>query len=248
MKSKVQNPVIQNSVIQNSVTASFKEPVDKDEAQKFAEAIRESWHEQATAFNRSVLLMLGLVALFALLIVGKPGQVVVFGVTIKDVRWLLLSIPPLVAYLYLDNVITACRWGYYETAHKSVMEVVNPELVATGLYSLVGPRSLSAAGAGVIPEKLRTSLSYGSVTEFALAFMGVVAMGLVPFTFQVLAYYQLFLKYGKNGVLWIYLSLGLTSILWACSFFIWVTSYGLDHLQSMPKDFKRIPQDFRRNR
>ena len=241
MKSKVQDSVIQNSVI-----VSFKEPVDKDEAQRFAEAIRESWREQATAFNRSVLLMLGLVALFALLIGGKPGQVVVFGVTLKDVTWLLLSIPPLVAYLYLDNVITACRWGYYENAHRSVMKVMNPELVATGLDSLMGPRSLSAAGAGVIPEKLRISLSYGSVTEFALALMGVVAMGLVPLGFQVVAYYLLFLNYGKNGVLWISLSLGLTSILWVCSFFIWVTSYGLDHLQSIPKDFKRIPQDFRR--
>ena len=204
-----------------------------------------SWREQAAAFNRTVLLMLGLVALFSLLIVGKAGQVVVFGITVKDPRWLLISVPPLVAYLYLDAVITACRWGYCATAHESVMEVVNPELVATGVYSLMGPRGLSAAGAGVIPENLRSSLSYGRVTEFALALMGVVAMGFVPLAFQLVAYFELYHKYGKSGALWISLSLGLTIILMACSCSIWVTSYGLNHLRGIPRDFKGIPQDFR---
>jgi hypothetical protein len=226
--------------IQDSVTASFKKGDDDDEAQKFAEAIRESWREQATAFNRSVLLMLGLVALFVLSVNGT--QFTFLGVTLKDTKWLQISIPTLVAYQYLDAVITACRWGYYETAHRTVVAIINPTLVDTGLDSLMGPRSLSVAGAGVIPEKLRKSLPYGRVTELALALMGLVAMGLVPVGFQIVAYYQLISRYKSQGNIlpWIILGLGLTSILMLCSLFIWVTSYGWEHLKGIHQDFKSI--------
>jgi hypothetical protein len=55
-----------------------------------------------------------------------------------------------------DHDYRAVRAGDLD-AHRSVMRIMNPELGATGLDSLMGPRSLSATGAGAIPEKLRRS-------------------------------------------------------------------------------------------
>jgi hypothetical protein len=220
---------IPNTKIPESVMTSFKLPEDKDEMQSFAEAIRISWREQATAFNRSVLFMLAFVAVFVLLTGTQLKQFAIFGFAFANTSLLQILIPPLVAYLHLDAVITSCRWDYYADVHHSVMGKLNPKLTNTGLDRFMSPRSSSVAGAGTIPE-LWTKLPYGPRTEIALAFMGLFAMGAVPLTFQVFAYYRLIGKYGHDPLTWI--SLGLSIILMTCSFSLWY-HYGKQHTQSI---------------
>jgi hypothetical protein len=223
MKTEIPN------TIRDSVMKSFKLPEDKDEMQNFAEAVRVSWREQATAHNRSVFLMLAFVALFALLTATQQTQFAFLGFTFANTSLIQILIPPLVAYLYLDAVVTSCRWEYYENVHRSVMEKINPELFKTGLDRFMGPRSSSVSGAGVIPELWRT-VPYGPETEMALAFMGLFALGAVPLAFQVLAYIRLIDKYGYNPLTWV--SLALSTILMARSISLWA-HYGKQHAQSI---------------
>jgi hypothetical protein len=222
-------------IIRDSVMKSFKLPEDKDAMQNFAEAIRVSMREQATAHNRSVFLMLAFVALFALLTATKQTQFAFLGFTFANTSLLQILIPPLVAYLYLDAVVTSCRWQYYENVHRSVMEKINPELFKTGLDRFMGPRSSSVSGAGAIPELWRT-IPYGPGTEMALAFMGLFAMGVLPAAFLGLAYSWLVGKYHDNPLTWV--SLGLSIILWTGAFLLWF-HYGRDHWKSIWSWFHR---------
>lgn len=217
------------NTIRDSVMTSFKLPEDQDEMQNFAEAIRVSWREQATAHNRSVFLMLAFIALFALLAGTRLQQFTLLGFAFANTSLLQILIPPLVAYLYLDAVVTSCRWEYYENVHRSVMEKINPELFKTGLDRFMGPRSSSVSGAGAFPELWKT-LPYGPETEITLAFMGLFAMGAVPFVFQVLAYIRLINNYGHNPLTWI--TLALSIILMTRSISLWA-HYGKQHAQSI---------------
>jgi hypothetical protein len=219
---------IPNTKILDSVMASFERD-GQDEMQKFADAIRESWREQATAFNRSVPLMLSLAAVFALLTGVEQKQVGFLGLTVENTWLLQILIPPLVAYLYLDAVITARRGDYYAEIHYWVMRKLNPKLAETGLERFMGPRFLSVAGAGTVP-KLWKALPYGPGTEIALSLMGLFAMGAVPAAFLGFAYYWLVGKYGDKPLTWV--SLGLSIILWACAFLLWF-HYGKDKWQSI---------------
>ena len=220
--------------IQESVIASFERD-DQDGMQKFVEAIRVSWREQAMAFNRSVLLMLSLVAVFALLTGAELKQVALLGITVGNTSLLQILIPPLVVYLYLDAVITTCRGDYYADIHDQVMEKLNPKLAETGLDRFMGPRFLSVAGAGTIP-KLWEALPYGPDTEIALSLMGLFAMGVVPAAFLGLAYYWLVGRYEDKPLTWV--SLGLSIILWTCAIWLWF-HYGRDHWKSIWSWFRR---------
>jgi hypothetical protein len=219
---------IPNTKIQESVMASFERD-DHDEMQKFAETIRESWREQATAFNRSVLLMLSLVAVFALLTGPEQKQATLLGITLANTWLLQILMPLLVAYLYLDAVITSRRGDYYADIHYWVMRKLNPKLAETGLESFMGPRFLSVVEAGTIP-KLWKVLPYGPGTEIALSLMGLFAMGAVPAAFLGFAYYWLVGRYEDKPLTWV--SLGLSIILWACAFLLWF-HYGKNKWESI---------------
>jgi len=232
---------IPNTKIQESVMASF-ERGSQDEMQKFADVIRVSWREQATAFNRSVLLMLTFVAAFVLLTGTELKQFAFLGFTFANTSLLQILIPPLVAYLYLDAVITTCRGDYYAEIHYLVMEKLNPKLAETGLDSFMGPRFLSVAGAGTIP-KLWRALPYGPGTEIALSLMGLFAMGIAPTAFLCLAYYWLAGKYHDNPLTWV--SLGLSIILWTWAVWLWF-HYGREHWQSVWSWFLREDAFIRR--
>jgi len=217
------------NIIRDSVRESFKLPEDQDEMQNFAEAIRVSMREQATAHNRSVFLMLAFVALFTLLTATKQTQFAFLGFTFANTSLLQILIPPLVAYLYLDAVVTSCRWEYYEDVHRSVIEKINPKLFKTGLDRFMGPRSSSVSGAGAIGDLWKT-IPRGPATEIAVAFMGLFAMGAVPAAFLGLAYNWLVGKYHDNPLTWV--SLGLSIILWGCAFLLWF-HYGRQHWESI---------------
>jgi hypothetical protein len=153
-----------------------KNDVSKDEMKDVAEPIRMSWREQSTAFNRAVVLMLGLVAVFLLLtetqrpqlsLFGQSGQqpLQVLSFTFPNTYYVQIFIPVVVAYLYLDAVVTAIRWEYYSDLHHSMMERLSPNLARSELDVFMGPRILSVAGAGTLGG-LWKKLSYGRVTEF----------------------------------------------------------------------------------
>jgi hypothetical protein len=237
MKTKLSEWVKARTTDEDKIAKKFKELIEdngvsNDEIRDLAEPIRVSWREQSTAFNRAVVLMLGLVAIWLLLTEGQQKQQLQAGsITLPNTYLVQVFIPVLIAYLYLDAVVTAIKWEYYSGLHHSVMERLSPNLARSELDVFIGPRILSVAGAGTIGE-LWKKLSYGRVTEITLAFTGIFAMGALPVLFQIYAYWQLMLvhHYWHKPLTWV--SLALSAILMACSLYIWL-HFGWAHKKSI---------------
>jgi hypothetical protein len=200
-----------SATVQDLVRESLADR-DKDELQKYAETIRVSWREQAASFNRSVVLLLASVITFELLSGAQLKQFALGPFVFANTLWVQVGIPTLVAYLFLDATVIAVRWDYYEDAHKAVIELINPQLAATGLDSLLGPRNLSVAGQGAISENLLKLHRYGSTTESAMGLLTVFSFGLVPLAFQIQAFILLISRHGVTNV-FVWVSLGFSAIL-----------------------------------
>ena len=189
--------------IKQRVEAAFStegrtaEDVQRD-ATEFLKGLRDTWKEVSTTLNRTLFLMLGLAAVFELLVTTKGKQFSVAGFTFEDTSLIQKALPVLVAYLYLEVVLLSMRFEDMSTLHAEVMTRATPAIEENDLDLYLAPpsRALLTGGSEPRPGNLLRSEQAMSRLHSAMLFPSF----LLPIAFEVQAFYLLFHTHGWRDV------------------------------------------------
>lgn len=191
---------------------------DRSEADAYLAVVLSSWKDVAQAMNRSAVILLGLMALFELLIAQKSLDKLEIGTfTFTNISILQIAIPAIVAFSLFNLLYLVQRWIDHETVYYSVTRRFHRGIARNNLAFLIRPQvsALLQVGANVpVPENRRRTDSF---SFRVISIFSVLLAGTIPIAFEIQAYFHLFSVYGtSDAVLWV--SLILSASLLGCSF------------------------------
>lgn len=193
---------------------------NRNDAIEYMKVVRETWKDVSASLNRTLFIMLGLAAVFELIITGSSKEVNIAGFVFEDLSTIQAVLPVLVAYLYLEVITSYMRFDDLSAMHRELMRITSPALESHGLDIPLTPSSITLIrGSMVARFSLSDRLRWVSHPISMLIFITV----LLPIGFEVHAYYSIFKISGYTLLNWV--TFGMTLALVAstlCVFFAWI--------------------------
>jgi hypothetical protein len=176
--------------INDRVKEAFQES-DKEQAIKFLDWLRPTILDYAASIRRTSLAIILLVAVFELVISSKGAKVTIGSFEIARNSVVLVFLPALIAYLYMQTAWDSARSDYLTTAFTTIFKVWSPNAEKNDLDDLLTPAQLmyySAIGGAIRSENKRPIDKIDDRTSFI--FYGIFFFG--TFIFEGQAYFVLF--------------------------------------------------------
>lgn len=170
-------------------------------ADAYLAELRTSWRENERGITRSSALIVGLAVVFEF-VYNNKASATFLGVQITSANVLRFSLVVIIAYLYYVIIYSFIESDIFYSVHAAVIEKVYPALYEANGDSQLSP---TASLIGSV-ERVGNALKNPSLERTLAATTGAIRPILIiiaPPLFIVVAYIQLFVKYGlSNGLLW----------------------------------------------
>jgi hypothetical protein len=160
-------------------------------------------------------LFVGAVVIFELIFANGVNEANFLFIKLTKFSFVEFALPAIIAYLYYSLTFSAVASLMLEDTHRAVVGKVYPRLKSTKyLIPLQPANSLSHAGLTLL---IATG---GRRSRWLVGFsgyIGAIFIGIAPPVFLIVAYIQLFIRYGiANPLLWV--SLFVTATLMMAAF------------------------------
>jgi len=193
---------------------SFPDNPDVD-PKVYGERIFSSWKDVSSSLSRSVVLILGLIALFELLAYQNSSHDFTIGpLSFTNTSTVQVFLPTIIAYVIYDGCHLTIRWMDLQAAYAAIIEKSYPAISENDLDLLVAPvlpafwavgRRLSAQNSDraerfILPVKV----SLAAITAIVLS------------GFEIQAYCHLFDRFGLRDIL-LWANTGVTILFLSCT-------------------------------
>ena len=190
--------------IPERILDSFQGDESRLQAEEYSAKVYQAWKEISASLGRSALLVFLLIAIFELLVYQPTAAAISVGAfTLSNAPTVQISLPTIVAFVLYDGYRMSVRWLYLQSAYMTLTRMLTPAQAGNSIDLLIRPNLPSLWGIGASPDPAIAMISEKfifSVNRIMMYFM----MALVPVTFEVQAYYHLFLKFNDgNALVWI---------------------------------------------
>lgn len=193
---------------------------DKDQAIQYLEWLRPTMLDYASSIRRTSIAMVLLVAIFELVVSSKNIKITVGSFQIARDSIVLVFLPSLIAYLYMQTIWDTVRNDYLSEAFKTIFKIWSDNAEKNDLDDLFTPPQLMYFS--VIGGRLREENSRQiDKLDYRASFVFYVIFFLGAFAFEGQAYFVLF-PYHPGEVLGWVISLCITIL---CLFISILTLY-----------------------
>jgi hypothetical protein len=203
----------------NDTRAAFADGADgREYANDYLSAVRNNWSTNENGITRSSFLIVGLGALFELLLATQVNKFTVtyFGASFSGAGAIIFAAPVIVSYLYYHMTYAWIESGIFRSAHDSVIRALYPTIDQRNAERPLHPSNSILSSV----ERVRISLGKETLPSKFARFTGLIrpmVIAVSPPLFAILAYFQLFNKYHAAN-LWVWAGLAVSLILLACGF------------------------------
>lgn len=174
---------------------------DKEQAIKYLDWLRPTILDYAASIRRSSLVMILLVAIFELVISAKDIKITIGSFQVARGSIVLVFLPPLIAYLYMQAFWDTVRADYLREAFVAIFKIWSPKAEKNDFDDLLTPSQLmyfSVIGGSFHEEtKRRIDKLEDSASSI---FVVSVIFGVVAFEGQ--AYFVLFPHHLGEAFTW----------------------------------------------
>ena len=112
----------------------------RDEAEDYLSIIRDAWRDISAAITRNAWIIIVLIVGFELASHRAVSKVSFGPFALENTKYVLLFIPPVVSYLFYEQVLLVTRWIETEVVHRYLMAKVSPQIEEYDFDYFVSPR------------------------------------------------------------------------------------------------------------
>jgi hypothetical protein len=177
----------------------------------YEERVFSSWKDVSSSLNKSVFLILGLIALFELLTYQNSSHDLAIGsFSFANSSMVQVFLPTIVAYAIYDGCRLTLRWMDLQAAYLAISERDSAAISDNDLDLLIAPvlPAFWAVGKRLSAQNADRGEKFILPMTILLAW---VTMIVAPLGFEFQAYYHLYNKFGPHNIL-LWINAGITTL------------------------------------
>lgn len=166
---------------------------------KYLDYLRESIKEARTNQSRTLFSMLGVMAVFMLLIVDRLSDFRAFGVTLSNTDVVVAALPIVVAFLWYQLAYVGTQADLFGQVYEQFVYQRYPELASAALAPLAFPRAHPIFSHATRGFGYRRGLDVGAKLAYGVSYLLLLVL---PTAFLIYAYISLWDQLQAPSALW----------------------------------------------